>query len=310
MFSGKCELKFYKKTNEWKNSTGSVRVELENGLAWSYGQKIAIINKEKDFVLFNEYKFSQTTSNHQKAVYVLLQNKLGFHPTRIFRIEAGSLNYFDGSIDSIKDSITSDLNLDRLQSSKLIKFSHKELTEIKSRLDEDFKKTKENEKENRLKKNLITLNYANEKTYLKALNEFFKNSGRLRKLELDWPQKMKSLDHFELFEKIMENKEISEKIDPVYYLREILEYFMVFNKVYNFEECLRRYLKAYALYSGHQIIISQWKIETILNKFSSEEKTEFLKSVLHLEKLDFSQCKEIVNQTKTASIFEEIGEMA
>jgi len=310
MFSGKCELKFYKKTNEWKNSTGSVRLNLETGLAYSYREKIAIINKEKDFVLFNDFSFSPTTRNHQKGIYNLLISKLNFNSSKIIRIEASSLNDFDGSIESIEDKITSDLNLDRLQSSKLIKFSSKELNGLKSRLSEDFKASKLNEKRNRLRRNLSDLKYSNEKTYIKALNDFSKIS-KFPKIGLAIPKNPHTVN-FTLFEKLIENKETAGKIEPDYYLREILSDFLVFSIDLDFEESLRRYLKAHSLYKseGHSIYIAEWKLNRLLNTFSSEEKTRFLTSVLNLETLDFCQCKEIVNQTKTASIFEEIGEMA
>lgn len=111
MFSGSCSLKYYKRDNYYKNSTGSCEFYPETKTGYSYAEKIIKTIKDdkgQAFKVFNDYKFSNTTTNHQSAlrdfyVDICMQG---------FTVNVSSLNNIDTLADLktyiLKDSFNSD----------------------------------------------------------------------------------------------------------------------------------------------------------------------------------------------------------
>lgn len=71
-------MKYFKKANEWKNSTGSNRLDVETMKAysyrwWCYFQPIEGTN----LYLFNNYNYSNSTSKHQSDLRRLLDSDFG-----------------------------------------------------------------------------------------------------------------------------------------------------------------------------------------------------------------------------------------
>lgn len=73
MFQGSTNLKFFKRLNIYKNSTGTVEYNPETRQGRSYRWTfLAPIN---GILVFNEYKWSPTTSGHQSAVRSVLKDQ-------------------------------------------------------------------------------------------------------------------------------------------------------------------------------------------------------------------------------------------
>lgn len=72
MFSRKSSLKYFKKSNLWKNSTGTNVFNPETLEARSYSHWL-YLRKVNGKVVFNNYRYSPTTTQHQYALEDLLK---------------------------------------------------------------------------------------------------------------------------------------------------------------------------------------------------------------------------------------------
>lgn len=64
-------MKYYKRLKVYKNSTGSCVFDPHNMIATSYGWW-AFLKQIGPFTVFNNYKYSPTTSRHQRQVKLML----------------------------------------------------------------------------------------------------------------------------------------------------------------------------------------------------------------------------------------------
>lgn len=87
--NGKCSLTWSKKREQYENSTKSCTVG--HYVAYSYREKIALVNDKKNYVLFNYHKFSVTTSVHQNRImgHGMYANNESYY------LDCTSINNFD-----------------------------------------------------------------------------------------------------------------------------------------------------------------------------------------------------------------------
>lgn len=70
-FQGSTSLKFFKTLNIYKNSTGTVRFDPKTKTGYSYNWKF--VGEVKGVLVFNDYRWSNTTNGHQTAVRGVLR---------------------------------------------------------------------------------------------------------------------------------------------------------------------------------------------------------------------------------------------
>lgn len=125
-------MKYFKRANEWRNSTGSNKLEVETMKAYSYNWWCYFQPIEgTDLYLFNNYYYSSSTSKHQSDLRRLLRSDFG-------------LGYYDDKTVitiSISDSLSGDSKNDV---TKYIKVLADEIKELK----ETIKKPRTQKKKN------------------------------------------------------------------------------------------------------------------------------------------------------------------
>lgn len=65
-------LRFYARAGLWKNSTGSLEIDLENGVAYSYSWYVLGKRRENGEWVINDYGYSTTTMKHRYELLNLL----------------------------------------------------------------------------------------------------------------------------------------------------------------------------------------------------------------------------------------------
>jgi hypothetical protein len=141
--------------------------------AWSYSEKIAIIDNNKGIVWFNSTNFSVTTSKHFYMLHKIL-NELPYFKYKKLYLEINSLNGYDSkTINKVLDDRSLKYNESLFQAVELgLLKGKRKLKEIEKRDKEKRDKNKLDEKKNRLKENIGRLNYKTESGLKKALKDF------------------------------------------------------------------------------------------------------------------------------------------
>ncbi len=81
-------LKFFEKANVYKNSTGTVKLNMNTIEAYSYDHWKFVTPADKPkTVVFNTHKYSVTTSSHQRVVRRKLE-ELGFTLVEVDQAES------------------------------------------------------------------------------------------------------------------------------------------------------------------------------------------------------------------------------
>lgn len=170
MFSTGCGLKFYKRANEFANSTKSCRVTMQPRVGWSYDEKIFYFDSTLNKWIFNTYNFSATTSKHQR----ILRRFLGYNfaaKNDIITISAVSINNFDwylkeGRLNSIAaELVKTDSNIN------FIEAIGGNVESFRAEIDEAEKIEKEHQAQLRLVKNVTNVNYKTAAGFIKACEE-------------------------------------------------------------------------------------------------------------------------------------------
>lgn len=152
--------------------------------AYSYNEKIAIIDNKKGIVWFNDKNFSVTTSKHFSMLRNILDKFPYFKYKKVY-LEIDSLNNYDSkTINKVLDDKSLKYNESLFHAVEIGLLKGKEkLKEIEKRDKEQKEKDRLNDRKNRLKENIENLNYKTEiglKRALKEYKELSKNSIVIR----------------------------------------------------------------------------------------------------------------------------------
>lgn len=141
--------------------------------AWSYEEKIAIIDNDKGIVWFNSKNFSKTTSRHFYMLRGILDKSPYFKYKKVY-LEIASLNGYDSkNINKVLDNSSLKYNESLFQAVELgLLKGKRKLKAIEKRDKEKRDKDKLNDRKNRLKENIGRLNYKTESGLKKALKDF------------------------------------------------------------------------------------------------------------------------------------------
>lgn len=91
-------LKYFKKLNVYKNSTGTCLYNVSEKKAYSYNHWL-FVKEHKGKIIFNDYSYSPTTNRHQRQVRNLLSvigvkiDYIVHWPESLERVEISYLNY-------------------------------------------------------------------------------------------------------------------------------------------------------------------------------------------------------------------------
>ena len=99
-------MKYFKRANIYKNSTGTNTFYVEKQCATSYGwwEYVKRINGQ---LVFNNYTYSNSTTNHQSAMRSLLRD-LGYHSYLIIEAPGGlqdldsAIKYYESKIENLR----------------------------------------------------------------------------------------------------------------------------------------------------------------------------------------------------------------
>jgi len=163
MFSSSCNLVFKKRQNKWQNSTDSCHVLTMNDKtfqAWSYAEVIFQYDSKLEKYIFNYYKFSNTTSNHQYALSSFLKKRVNI--SDIIYCNMTTLN------NGFKYE---NLDIDAENIEVVEKYFPKKIKHFKNEIEKKDIAKKESEKLARLYKNIRNINYKSKKGLLKAIKD-------------------------------------------------------------------------------------------------------------------------------------------
>lgn len=157
----------------YSNSTKTVEIDLKNGTAYSYREKIAYINHDKKYIIFNDHKYSPTTSNHQSHVRYFLNGHEELKNYKRYTIDISSLNYFNGTLESLSGGLRYSPGLEIFVKNEFKKYSEF-LKDIKEKTEKRDAESKEREarraKMKRLMNSIENLKYKSVKNFEKAIS--------------------------------------------------------------------------------------------------------------------------------------------
>lgn len=165
-YSGSTNLKFSKKRNQWENGGQHNCVidvnenEKDYVKGWSYSQIIFYYDNELNKWIFNDYKFSVTTTSHQYELWSRLKGIASENDIIVTR----SYSINDGfKYEKLENT---ELNIDLVT-----KYFPKKLENFKNTLKENEIQAKKYKSQNAMRKKVDRLDYATKENLLKALEK-------------------------------------------------------------------------------------------------------------------------------------------
>lgn len=172
MFNNGTTLKWYSRLKVYKNSPDSCSFDPQNNIGYSYAEKIIRTVDDENgntYKVFNESKFSVTTTNHQSTLW-------GFYREMSFDgivVYLNSINYISdiqGLINASFEQINND------NTNLIERFDVTNLDDYKNKRAQYILDQKENGRLNRIVNKLRKYDYS-EKNIVNKYNEVIKNNS-------------------------------------------------------------------------------------------------------------------------------------
>jgi len=168
-YSGSTNLTWSKKREQYENSTRSCRIQ-ESGnywIAYSYGQILAWYDKKQKCYIYNNRKFSITTSSHQGAIVEFLQkNKLKYIVCETYKNTTSNLVYLDLTVCLSNVPVVKNLFKSRMK-------------HFAKSLESEEKKEKEIKALDSLRRRIVNVQFKTYSGYSKAYEKFSEARVRL-----------------------------------------------------------------------------------------------------------------------------------